>query len=339
MKNTKRIIYVFVAALMLAASVFSMISCKFENKEVTSVTVAYDQGDTVVYAGTSLDELKGSLTVTLNYSDGTAEVTADYVLSGTLTEGSSVITVSCQGFERTFTVNVSAAPIAEHTHSLIYHGPKAASCTENGNVEYWSCSVCEKNYSDENAENEIDNTVIPAAHTGATELRGYVAATEYTDGYSGDTYCLGCESIISYGSILPHTSTAPAIVISELTVNDGKVTLVISLINDPGIESLKFDVFCGTDLVIESIEFSESLGAYATSPEPYMNPQTFNVIKTDKNASLGGELVTVTLSVSEELTESVSIEIVIIPDDKNIFDADMNEVKLEVVGATVTVNA
>ena len=39
-------------------------------------------------------------------------------------------------------------------------------------------------------------------HT-STELRGYVAATCLSDGYSGDLYCKSCDELISYGSQLP----------------------------------------------------------------------------------------------------------------------------------------
>ena len=40
-------------------------------------------------------------------------------------------------------------------HELTAHDAKAATCTEAGNTAYWYCEVCEKYFSDENAENEI----------------------------------------------------------------------------------------------------------------------------------------------------------------------------------------
>jgi hypothetical protein len=45
--------------------------------------------------------------VTANYSDGTSETVTDYTLSGTLAEGTSVVTVSYGGKTDTFSVTVS----------------------------------------------------------------------------------------------------------------------------------------------------------------------------------------------------------------------------------------
>ena len=40
-------------------------------------------------------------------------------------------------------------------HQLTKVEAKAATCTEKGNMKYWQCSVCEKNFSDENGGTEI----------------------------------------------------------------------------------------------------------------------------------------------------------------------------------------
>ena len=50
-----------------------------------------------------------------------------------------------------------------HKHSLAYHAAEAATCTENGNIEYWSCSGCGKNFSDQEGEHEVTNVTIAAA--------------------------------------------------------------------------------------------------------------------------------------------------------------------------------
>lgn len=44
--------------------------------------------------------------------------------------------------------------------------PYLSTCTEDGNIEYWTCSVCNKYFSDETGTNEIekDSWVIKAAH-------------------------------------------------------------------------------------------------------------------------------------------------------------------------------
>ena len=49
-----------------------------------------------------------------------------------------------------------------HTHKMAYHAAKAPTCTEDGSVEYWSCSDCGKNFSDEVGEKEITTVTVPA---------------------------------------------------------------------------------------------------------------------------------------------------------------------------------
>ena len=57
---------------------------------------------------TSLNSLKNNLVVTGTYSDNSTATITDYTLSGTLTEGTSTVTVSYNGKTTTFTVTVSA---------------------------------------------------------------------------------------------------------------------------------------------------------------------------------------------------------------------------------------
>lgn len=77
------------------------------NKEVLSIVAVFTQGSAVIYDTDSLDDLKQYLVVTASYDDGTTgEVTA-YELSGTLTAGTSTITVSYGGKTTTFDVTVT----------------------------------------------------------------------------------------------------------------------------------------------------------------------------------------------------------------------------------------
>jgi hypothetical protein len=80
-------------------------------KELSSISAVYTQGNTVVYPNSSLDDLKQGLVVTATYSDSTSNVVTAYTLSGELTEGTSTITVDYQGKTATFNVTVSAKPI------------------------------------------------------------------------------------------------------------------------------------------------------------------------------------------------------------------------------------
>ena len=79
---------------------------------LSSITAEYTQGSTAVYPTTNLDSLKNNLVVKANYSDNsqTTLSSGDYSLSGTLSVGSSTITVTYSGKTTTFTVNVIKEP-------------------------------------------------------------------------------------------------------------------------------------------------------------------------------------------------------------------------------------
>ena len=91
------------------------------------------------------------------------------------------------------------------SHKLTKVEAKAATCTEAGNKEYWTCEHCKKYFlsDDTNPETakavELSETVIPALkHKNAT-TRGAVKPTETAPGYSGDRYCPDCDTVLEKG--------------------------------------------------------------------------------------------------------------------------------------------
>lgn len=75
--------------------------------QLVSITAAFDQTGVTIYDTDTLDDLKPYLTVTAEYDDSTTEEVTNYVLSGTLTIGTSTITVSYGGMSDTFSVTVT----------------------------------------------------------------------------------------------------------------------------------------------------------------------------------------------------------------------------------------
>ena len=75
-----------------------------------SISAVYTQSGTV-YPYYSLDQLKPDLVVTVHYSDDTSATTNAYTLSGSLTVGTSAITVTYGGLTTTFNVTVTASPV------------------------------------------------------------------------------------------------------------------------------------------------------------------------------------------------------------------------------------
>lgn len=89
-------------------------------KVVESISAVFDQGSATIYNIDSLDSLKQYLTVTAIYDDTSTAVIAGYTLSGTLTVGTSTITVSYGGKSTTFTVTVTADPLPSAYKRLEY---------------------------------------------------------------------------------------------------------------------------------------------------------------------------------------------------------------------------
>lgn len=86
----------------------------YPEKTLLSITANFQQGQAVVYNTDSLDSLKQYLTVTAIYDDASTETvpSSAYTLSGTLTTGTSVITVTYEGKTDAFNVTVTAAPMS-----------------------------------------------------------------------------------------------------------------------------------------------------------------------------------------------------------------------------------
>lgn len=106
-----------------AGSLSASCSVLIAQATVTSISAVYTQSGTV-YDTDSLDSLKTDLVVTATYSDSSSATvpSADYTLSGSLTAGTSTITVSYGGKTTTFTVTVTGLTLLhnwDYTQSLV----------------------------------------------------------------------------------------------------------------------------------------------------------------------------------------------------------------------------
>ena len=91
------------------------------------------------------------------------------------------------------------------SHTLNKTEAKAATCTEDGNNEYWTCEHCGKYFlsDDTNPETakavELSETILPAIQHKNAELRNASEPTETEPGYSGDRYCPDCNTVLEKG--------------------------------------------------------------------------------------------------------------------------------------------
>ena len=131
-----------------------------------------NEKDTVVDTGSKLDH-----SFTDYKSNGDATCTAD----GTKT-------AKCDRCDETDTVKEAA-----HGHKLTKVAGKAATCTEEGVVEHYTCSVCKKNFSDAEGKTALSTIVIPSCHS-VEKVEGK-AATTTENGLKEHYGCASCGKV------------------------------------------------------------------------------------------------------------------------------------------------
>ena len=99
-------------------------------------------------------------------------------------------------------------------HNLTYTPSVVATCKVGGHIEYWHCSKCNNYYADKDAKTELSADAVkpalnPTNHV-RTEIKSIKAPTCTETGYTGDKWCLDCNTKIKDGSSIPalgHTFT------------------------------------------------------------------------------------------------------------------------------------
>ena len=108
------------------------------------------------------------------------------------------------------TIVPGAITIACQHDDMTFVPAKPATCAEQGNIEHYTCTKCHKNFSDEAGTNEIEKVVTekdPTNHTGETRVDGKLDPNCSNEGYTGDTVCTGCGTVINKGNVIPPDNT------------------------------------------------------------------------------------------------------------------------------------
>ncbi len=116
---------------------------------------------------------------------------------------------------------------------------------------------------------------------------------------------------------------------------DNTVKVEVSVLNNPGVSSLKFDVAYDDYLTLTNVELSKDFGAYLTAAEPFTNPQPISMISPLEDIYTSGVIATLTFDMSNIPENMEYADISIICDDENIFDADFNYVDFSAVNGKV----
>ena len=90
------------------------------------------------------------------------------------------------------------------THCLSHQEEKAATCTEAGNIAYWHCSVCMKNFLDQAGRQEASNVALPVLEHTYGEWTVTKAPTSLETGIKTKS-CVFCGHTITESTLLPAT--------------------------------------------------------------------------------------------------------------------------------------
>ena len=136
-------------------------------------------------------------------AEGCTEKTAEAEHDPDRNEPTEDTAVKCTVCERTLQAELGH----KHTLHLTLVPAVKATCKAEGNIAYYRCT-CDKLFKDETATTEITaaETVEPKNpdnHDGGTEVRNAKDATYTEEGYTGDTYCLGCNAMLAEGKVIP----------------------------------------------------------------------------------------------------------------------------------------
>ena len=117
----------------------------------------------------------------------------------------TTISLSCKSSLKRSDFGKQADLVSYTSHTLNKTEAKAATCTENGNKEYWTCEHCKKYFLSDDANPETAKAVeqsecmIPAIQHKNAIIQNASEPTETAPGYSGDRYCPDCDTIVEKG--------------------------------------------------------------------------------------------------------------------------------------------
>ena len=95
-------------------------------------------------------------------------------------------------------INETDTVIAATGHTITHVKAKEATCTDAGNIEYWTCSTCKKLYSDADGNNEINETDTVIDATGHTITHVEAKEATCTDAGNIEYWTCGkCGTIFS----------------------------------------------------------------------------------------------------------------------------------------------
>ncbi|MCM1543771.1 MAG: hypothetical protein NC110_00570 [Ruminococcus sp.] len=124
-----------------------------------------------------------------SWDDGTVTEAATCTKKGTITF-TCTNTVADDDYAACKDKKSEDIPMIAHTLTSV--NAKDETCTEDGNIAHWTCSVCDKNFSDAEGKTEVANVTVPAKGHSMTNVPA--SAASCTDaGVKAHKECMNCK--------------------------------------------------------------------------------------------------------------------------------------------------
>jgi len=197
----------------------------------------FDSANTAIALALKTSEALNGFVCKLQFVIADIAAAGDYTITmqSLIKENSKVITSDVKSGCVTVEGNTGS-----HTHTLSHVEAVSGTCTAEGILSHWYCSGCRKYYSDKEGKDELNSVATPVVaenHAGGTGVKNAKDVTAVTDGYTGDTYCLGCKKMIKKGEVIPALGEDSANVVFALSNVAGKAGDTVEI--DVTVNSLK----------------------------------------------------------------------------------------------------
>lgn len=183
-------------------------------------------------------------------------------------------------------------------HKMTKTPAKAVTCTADGNIEYYTCSVCKKTFADEKGEKELTAEELVMKSEGhKVEKKPAKAPTYIADGNKEYYHCNVCDTVFAdaEGKTELTASEIKDLVIPQLILVDENKAEVSEGAVDKALSESNKDEDVTLDLTHKDVIGEENVGAVTKVELPVAALET--MVEKEKALTLVKEDATVTLDV------------------------------------------